>query len=76
MIIIIVILIYLFSIFGAWKLFQLEYSKNGQWRYLEAALLDVIIIFVPAVNTGFSFVFLLRIFTKNVNFNSFFHIKK
>lgn len=71
------IFIYLISIFLSYKAMQIAYSKNGCFDGLNTGLRDIILIFLPIINSlVFIEFFLTYLYKKKINFDKFFKIKK
>ena len=59
-IVIILITIYLLSIYGAYKFVQLSYhNKKGRWNNILPDIIDIIVTFFPFVNSALSIMLLL-----------------
>jgi len=55
----IIIMIYIISVYGSYKFSQASYSKNGQWYSINPDLLDLFMTIIPIFNTVFSVMYLL-----------------
>jgi hypothetical protein len=55
----IMIVIYVTSVYGTYKFCQTSYSKNGQWSSINPDLLDLFMTLMPVINTILSFMYLL-----------------
>lgn len=84
---IVLILIYLASVIGAYLTFRRLYSAGGEWEGLSASISDIFFMFLPLANTvimlggGVTIAvaaiqdFILSLNIK-INYNRFFGIKK
>lgn len=72
----VLILFYIFSAFSLYKYTQILFSRGGKLEGGDTKLFDVILIFIPIVNTIFSLIVWISIPPKKRrNFNRFFNIK-
>ena len=55
-------LIYLLSAFGYWKGVNISHNKYGRWELLCTTNVELIVVFIPVVNTMW---FILDIFSGN-----------
>jgi hypothetical protein len=55
----ILIIIYIVSVYGSYKFIQIAHSKGGIWEVLNPNLLDIFMTIMPFFNTGFSIMYLL-----------------
>ena len=75
LIIIILILLYLVSCAGSWRM--VKYSYENHWKTLNPRLDDLVLVFFPVFNTFFCIYWLIYysgVF--DMNFNEFFGIEK
>ena len=70
---IILLIIYILSIFGTFRWIRVSHSKGGTHEELDADVQDIFIIFIPVVNTVLS---LTKAKKRTININNFFKIKK
>jgi hypothetical protein len=61
------IFIYLLSCLGAYKFFQTAYSEGGRWSILAPRTRDVVVVFIPVMNTGFAIMHLFGANVREVN---------
>lgn len=54
MIYLICAVVYVCSIFGAYRFIQRAHSKGGLYEYDHTGIVDIILIFLPGINTTFS----------------------
>lgn len=73
------IAVYLFSAFLFWRYVSLSHGKNGVWSNVAPNTWDVILVFIPLVNTCLNLVWLLRWPLKRKfkygDYSKFFNIK-
>lgn len=69
---------YIGSVMSCYKLIRKLYSKGGRWEKLDAGFVDIILVFVPIINSVFYFVWYLIDFEprKTNGYNKIFKIKK
>jgi hypothetical protein len=79
----IILLIYIFGIFGAYMFMQTAHSKGGKWDNLDVVIDDFFIILVPIINVIITIDWLFgnakrkdKRSVKVINFNKFFGVKK
>lgn len=76
-IILISIAIYLLSAFLTWNYFRIAYSKYGIWSNIKITGGDIVIVFIPALNTFIGvFGWVIANPYKEKDYNKFFNIKK
>jgi hypothetical protein len=76
---IIVITVYLLSVWLVWRYMRIAHSKGGNWENLDIKLDCIFLVITPYANTVF--VILWYLFyppkkNKNRNFNNLFKVKK
>lgn len=79
--IIIAVVIYILSVIGSYKFFQMAHSKGGRWSNINSEWGDLIMVILPLANTIYTIDFLLGgcyedddLRKKNVN--KFFRVQK
>lgn len=78
---IIAITVYLLSVWLVWRYMRIAHSKGGRWEELNIGVIDLMMVFIPLLNTLFMLVFYLFVSPKEktnrkINFNNFFKVKK
>lgn len=69
---IIITVIYLLSVIGAYKFFRQAYSKGGRWESQDAGILEFVFTICPAYNTAFALIYVCH----DINMNAFFKVQK
>lgn len=73
-ILIMVVAAYVVSFYGAYAYVRKAYSKGGRWQNVDVELEDVVVVFVPILNTVLAIRHVLEYLETNLN--KFFGIKK
>ena len=74
----ILIVIYLASVLITWNFMKIAHGKKGIWYNLDTGSAELLLTFMPLINTVFCFMYLPSgpYRDSNSNFNKFFKVKK
>jgi hypothetical protein len=81
LVIIVLIFIYIISVFGCYSFFGIAFSKEGRWSNLHPGVGEIIITFLPVVNTFFAVVawndspYKVKVKNSDIDTSTFFNIK-
>jgi len=75
---VVLILAYVFSVYGAYKFFQASYSAGGQWSHIHATIEDLIFVVLPIFNFVFTCIWAFGGAKSDggLNLNRLFKVKK